>query len=239
MASDRARREYQAFLEADRKEQEAIAAKIEAPFKRRAAEERLNRAAQRLRNAKRFALLEDQLNLYVPDYMFAKRFASDAELEAFNRAEARAFYTATPEWQRLAVVSENIETLQSVFAKRGLTVVARESWAWAFRTLLKVGLLLEPSDIELETPARAPVVSPIPGPTEESFDNIPRLPLGHQAPAAYRREAEQTYTGIDSFTGRERDYTQIEVDRMDSETYRKTFIKGDLPHLTRVNFGKR
>lgn len=237
--SERSRQERRKFLREFEEEERQIVEKLERPLKLKRLQEQVNRNAQRLRNAKRFALLEDNLELYVPDYVFNKRFANDAELEAFNRAEARAFYTATPEWQRLATVSENIETIQSVFAKRGIMIVAREMWAWAFRVLQRVGILLEPSDIELETPAPVPVASPIPELAEENFDTLPRLPLGHQTPASYRRETEETYQGIDPNTGRQREYTQLEVDRMNAETYRKTFIKGDIPHLTRVNFGQR
>jgi hypothetical protein len=230
--SDRERLEYAAWLEKDRKEQEELAARLEAPLKLKELESKLNRNAQKLRNAKRFSLLEPDLQIFIPDYMYAKAFASEQELEEFNRTEAKVFYESTPEWRKLAT-AENIALLQSVFLKRGITAVSREMYASAFRLVEKAGLLEDP---EIEAPAPLPVVTPV-EPQEENFDNIPRLPLGHQTPVAYRRDTQQSYRGIDLLTGRERDYTQIEVDRMDSETYRKVF-NVPTPALTRVNFLK-
>lgn len=232
MASDRERRAYREWLEQDRNEQEELAARLEAPLKLKELELKLNRNSQKLRNAKRFSLLEPELQIFIPDFMHTKTFANEQELEEFNRTEARAFYESTPEWRKLAM-GENIALLQSVFLKRGITAVSREMYASAFRLVEKAGLLLD----EPETPATAPAVAPV-EPQEENFDDLPRLPLGHQTPVAYRRDTQQSYRGVDLLTGGERDYTQVEVDRMDSETYRKVF-NVPTPALTRVNFGQR
>jgi hypothetical protein len=100
----------------------------------------------------------------------------------------------------------------------------------AFLSLKASGLFDEP------VTAPEPVATPVPEPTED-LDSLPRLPAWHKEPIAYKRETEQSLKGIDPDTGKPREYTQVEVDRMSAETYRKVFSV-PTPALTRINFLK-
>lgn len=223
--SDRERNEWNKFIEEDRREQEAIAARLEAPLKLKALEQEMNETVRKLQEAKRRQVLGYEEQPYISPEVH-KVWLSPEETIAFNKKEAEAFVNETPEW---FPTKENIETLMHYFTNRGITVIDRKMYKAAFISLKRDGLFEEKPKPE---PPAKPVVDPTP---VEDFDNLPRLPLGHQVPAAYKREIQATYRGIDPDTGQEREFTQLEVDRMSGDLFKKVFAV-PTTHLTRVNF---
>ncbi|MGA8087670.1 MAG: hypothetical protein WCA10_10210 [Terracidiphilus sp.] len=229
--TDRARREYIEFIEQDRKEQAEIAERLERPIKEAQLLQEISRNAGKLIEAQRKLSLGYEETPYIPDDLFSRVFNTDEEIEAFNRSEARAFYEeCTPlGWNG---TQENIETLLSYFTNRGIPIIDRRMYKAAFLSLKASGLFEEP--VSAPEPVAAPAVAPEP---LEDLENLPRLPAWHKEPIAHRRETQQTFKGIDPDTGKPREYTQVEVDRMSAETFKKVF-NVPTPALTRVNFLK-
>jgi hypothetical protein len=226
--TERERQEYEQFLEADRAEQTELAARIEAPLKLEKLKKELAINAGKLIREKRKQALGYVENPYIsPDLPYLE---TDEEIAEFNRKEASAFYDecAAQGWYGS---QENIDALTQYFINRNIQLVDCLMWKSAFLALQKSGLLEE-----RPAPAPAPVTVQVPQQREES---LPRLPLGHSTHAAWKREAtEKAYRGIDPNTGSPKDYTRVEIDRMDAETFRKVF-NVPVPALTRVNFHRR
>jgi hypothetical protein len=235
MASERERLERRKFLREFEKEEAELAERLERPLKLKRLQEELNRNSQKLMRVRRQQVMGFEEHPYIPDDLYYLTFDSQEQFEEWSRAEARAFFEECHPlgWSGKP---EHVQTLMDYFSNRGISLIDRRMYKAAWLSLRKDGLFDEPESV---VPAPAPVALPIPEPKEEeeSFESLPRLPLGHQTPVSYRRETQETYQGIDANTGRQREYTQLEVDRMDSETYRKVF-NVPTPALTRVNFLK-
>jgi hypothetical protein len=228
--SDRERLEYEKFIEEDRREQEVIAARLEAPLKLKALEEEMNQTVRKLQQTKRHQALGYEEQPYISPELQNITMPMD-ETQAFNKREAVAFMNETPEWEAYAT-KENGQILASYFTNRGIVIVDRKMLKAAFVSLKRDGLFEEKPEPE---PCSKPVADPAP---VEDLDNLPRLPLGHQVPAAYKRETQATYTGIDPDTGRERTYTQVEVDNMPADVFKRTFSV-PTTRLGRFTFDRR
>jgi hypothetical protein len=230
MASERSRKEFEKFLEEDARKQAEIAERIERPIRDAKLKKELAINAGRLIEAQRKLTLGFEETPYIPDDLFSRVFNSDEEIAAFNKAEARAFYEEyTPRgWYGSPA---NVELLIRYFTNRGIPIVDRRMYRAAYLSLRTDGLLEEPA------PAPEPVPTLVPEPLED-LEDLPRLPAWHQEPIAHRREVPQTQKGVDPATGKPREYTQVEVDRMDADTFKKVFSVAT-PALTRVNFQRR
>jgi hypothetical protein len=134
------------------------------------------------------------------------------EANAFNGCEAREFMKENPDYYPS---EENRATLLDYFTNRGINIVDRKMLKSAFISLRRDGLF--------EEPAPVPVAKLAPEPKEENFDSIPRLPLGHQQPIAYKREPDGSQEGRDLVTGERRRYSSYEIELLSAEDYRRAF----------------
>ena len=226
--SDRERLEYEKFIEEDRKEQEAIAARLEAPLKLKALEEEMNQTVRKLQQTKRRQVLGYEEQPYISPEVAGMVMSHDEAAE-FNKREAQAFVNENPGWYPS---QENIQTLLGYFSNRGINIIDRKMLKAAFVSLKRDGLFEEEPKPEQRP---KPVAEPAP---VDDLESLPRLPLGHQVPASYKRETQATYTGVDPDTGRERTYTQVEVDNMPADLFKRVFAV-PTTRLGRFSFDRR
>lgn len=197
----------------ERREQEeqerraAEAPRLEA--ERRANEEQAAReAAEQARKEKRIAIERELVQevsdpkLYVSPAM---RSASmpQAEAERFTTQQAEQF-AQSPEYVPYRSL-ENADVILSYLRRNGIHIADVETIRAAFRRLRDLGLLKQ-------KPAPA-AAAPVEQPRQS------RPPIDRPSTAVQPK----TYRGRDYATGRERDFTQREVDRMSSLEFQRAF----------------
>jgi hypothetical protein len=173
-------------------------------------------------NRKAFLQMKDP-ELYVSPYLENARWTLEQAI-AFNKQQAVEFVAETPEY---FACMENFEVLSEYFARNLTEIVDKEMWHAAYEKAKALDLL-----------KLGPDPQPEPIQQQEQESEPERLPQSFRQPTAYRRETQETYRGIDPNTGQERDYTQVEVDLMSADLFKKVFSV-PTPALTRVNFGQR
>ena len=211
--TERDRLAYERWKEEDEREQAAIAERIEAPIKLKQLEKEISQNTTKLWREKRKQTLGYEEQPYISAELQGITMSIE-EANAFNGCEAREFMKENPEYYPS---EENRATLLDYFTNRGINIIDRKMLKSAFISLRRDGLFDEPEPVPVPVPKPAPVAQ------EESFDNLPRLPLGHTVPTAYKRQTQEKHRGIDPDTGKQRDYTQLEVDRMSADQYKKIF----------------
>ena len=226
--TERDRQAYEAWAAQDRLEQAAIAERLERPIREAQLKRELEKNAGRLvAHQRRQTLYGHVERPYIPDDL--PQLNTPEEIEDFNRREAAAFFQEF-ENKGWHPSKNNVETLLGYFTNRSITLIDRRMYRAAFLSLKKDGVFEEPA------PAPVPVAAPV---QEEDLDPLPRLPLGHLQPIAYRVEnTQESYIGLDPSTGRERTFSNWEVEQLSSEDFRKIF-RVKTPALTRVNFMQR
>lgn len=222
MGSERINSEIRAFLEQERKQEQAIADK-------KAADEAIEKAKQDIiENHRKTAALQKQLNHGIKVKPFITpglRYIEDeTERNKFNNAECVAFYKENPEWHPYATNPENRAMLIDYFVDRGdgllLDLYDRHMLKAAFELLRRDGLLIEP--VVKFTSVNVPTET-LPATIEEDLEALPRLPLDFRMPMSHKRDTSGQ-EGIDPFTGERKHYSDFEIGRMSAETYRRTFM---------------
>jgi hypothetical protein len=226
--SSREREDYKKFLEEDEKQQAELSERIAAPMKLKALEQEMNQNTRKLQQAKRQQALGYEEQPHVSPELVGITMSIE-EANAFNGREAQAFMRENPEYYP---TEENKSVLLGYFTNRGINIVDRKMLKSAFISLRRDGLFEEPA------PAPVPISKPVPEPVQESFDNIPRLPLGHQQPIAYMREPDGSQEGRDLVTGERRRYSSYEIELLSAEDYRRAF-NVPTPTLSKGSFLKR
>ena len=122
------------------------------------------------------------------------------EASTFNASEGRKFSQNTPEFYPSA---RNIDAILDYLVRQGINIADAATYRAAYLRLRDLGLLEE----------RPPEPEPIEAPPE---------------PEPVIVAEPETFAGVDPETGSPREYTQREVTRMDSLTFRKCFkLYGD------------
>lgn len=220
MGSERINSEIRAFLEQERKQEQAIADK-------KAADEAIEKAKQDIiENHRKTAALQKQLNQGIKVKPFITpglRYIEDeTERNKFNNAECVAFYKENPEWHPYATNPENRAMLIDYFVDRGdgllLDLYDRHMLKAAFELLRRDGLLIEPE------PVKFTAVN-VPTEAEEDFSAIPRLDINSVRPPLFHKEpAYGDMQGYNPATGRfDKVYTRAEQDALSAEQFRKVF----------------
>lgn len=126
-----------------------------------------------------------------------------SQLDAWNETQAKQFVAETPGYYPC---KENVSAIVEYIERNapGLKLLSAAQFAAAYKRLSAYGLLKE-------RPAPAPEPAPAPKRVNLTVSEAPK-------PAT-----PKTYTGRDPLTGRDKEFTEREVDRMGSEEYRRTF----------------
>jgi hypothetical protein len=222
--SAREREEWKKFQEEDQREQAAILERIEAPLKLKRLESEISQNTAKLWREKRKQVLGVVEEAYVPDDIWRMKFNDADEVHKFTSAEASAFCDdRTLGWKG---TPENIETLLSYFYNRpevprcfGVPVVDRRMYRAAFLSLKGAGVF----DEDVPKPSPKPVAELAPVPAQEDIERLPRLPLNHQSPIAYKQESHGSQEGRDLMTGERRVYSSYEIDMLSSDDYKRAF----------------
>lgn len=162
----------------------------------------------------------DPNGVYLSPEMDGARMDSLEQANAFNREQARIFKEKHPEFYPSLY---NAQIISDYFICNGIAIVDADTIEHAYERLKGV-LEVAPTDPTAPT-----------APIQDNFDSLPRLPLNHAQPSGWKRQSDGSQEGYDLNTGLKRIYTSYEIDRMDSETYRKVFCV-PTPALTKANF---
>lgn len=202
---ERERASIRDFMEAERAEQQRQREEAERPIKE--AEARFNATARELYNTVRERLLTQRDDEFVIDPATTVPIPTDS-VPDWQREQGELFKRRTPEYEpsdaNFAVIRDYINRNAP-----NIQLVSALQFEWAFKRLREYGLLKE-----------RPAFQPTPVP-----DFTRRAPVS----VAIERKAEpKTFEGIDLTTGLKRRFTNYEVDRMDSDTFRRVFqLVGD------------
>jgi hypothetical protein len=228
-SSDRERREYEAWKKQDDAEQARLKERLEAPIKLAKIKADFEQTANRQATFHRRVALGLVENAWIDP---SKPFIDPNDhvsLEAFNRASAIDFANEYLN-QGWYPSEHNKQVLLDFLTNRGIYQISAREFAAAFKAIKR-----EPGIFE-DKPAPAPRPVPVaqaPIEQEPDWDALPRLPIDHKSPIAYKRdEHEQTFSGTDPNTGKPVKLTAREVDLLSADEYKAIF------HVPNVQLGK-
>ena len=181
-------------LEAEQREREADAqARQEAEAARR----------QRMQAFKRNEVTTGRdVELYVSDELRERSMPKD-EAAAFNKEQSDIFVRETPEYSEYKS-DKNADAILDYLDRNGVRIFDSATLRAAFFRLRDLGMI-QPR------PAAAPAEPAKPAPTPK-FVNL-----------TIEQSGPKTYIGKDWQTGRKREFTQREVDRMSSTDFARAF----------------
>jgi hypothetical protein len=200
--TERQRLEFEQWERQDREEQER-------PIKQ--AEAELLNAHRQLTAIQRSNLLDvKDVEVYVSPELDGARMTLE-QAKAFNRQSAEQFVAQTPEHYPSP---RNFDLLTQYFLRNDCEIVSVDMWAVAFRKFMECGLLES---------APLPPEPVSPAPAQEDIERLPRLPLNHQSPIAYKQEPDGSQEGWDLATGERRVYSSYEIKMLSSDDYKRAF----------------
>ena len=126
---------------------------------------------------------------------------TDVQAAQFNKSEATKFIAGTPEYGAFRT-DENLNIIGEYFERNGVRIADAEMIRRAFFRLREYGLLAS-RPVPDEQPAQ------VDAPPVEPLAPIPTGP--------------KVFIGRDWETGRDREFTEVEVERMSSEQFARTF----------------
>lgn len=193
--------------EAEREEQERVAAEERQKVERtqRAEEQRQAvRDRQRAFIAEGVATGIDPMFQIDPNTLSGQIAVPRAEVAAWNAEQARIFKATCPDYVRF----QSAATFDALvgYLKRNANLVLVSAWQWqkAFERLKELGLIHE---------------SPVPAPEPKPAPRPVFVDVNH----AIERSGPETFTGRDWQTGKDREFTQREVDRMSADEFKRSF----------------
>lgn len=219
---DRARKDYESFKKQDDLEQAAIKARLEAPLKAQKAKEEFERTANAAATFQRRVSLGLKEHAWIdPDKPFIDP-NDEAAIAEYNGKSGGEF--ADEYLSKGWYPSErNKDILLDFFWNRGIYQISAREFAAAFKAIKREPGIFEEKPVPVQ---HVPVAhAPQPIVEEDDLENLPRLRHDHQypAPGLHKRDTQQTYKGLDPNTGNERKYTQVEVDNMSAEQFKRVF----------------
>lgn len=195
-------REEEARIEAAKKAQKE---RREAAEKERRQREREKDRESIARELDRELVLEGARDahflLRVPPEMLNIKMPK-AEADAFNKREAERFVRECPEFSPFKS-PQTAKVFGDYLSAQGANIVSAEMLLVVFERLKSLGLVHK---------------NPTPKPEPVPLSHRPNVPLRIERPAE-----PQTYVGRDPETGKPREYTAVEVNKMPADEYKKRF----------------
>lgn len=196
---DRREAEELERIEADRPR---IEAERKAAEEQKAAKQHERERSQKQRAYWAEWVLNDRdPKLFVSDAMRTASM-STKEADNFNSAEVKKFVSDTHEYQEYKTPG-NADLILNYLTRNGISITDRETLHAAFVRLRDLGILKKPEP------------QPVEQPRQVSLTEAPSQPQTPPGPTVY--------IGRDYATGRDREFTQREVDRMSSTEYARAF----------------
>jgi hypothetical protein len=234
--NERDKQAYDAWKKQDDIEQQKLTEKLMAPIRAQKAKEEFERTANAaFTQARKLALYGNTDRVFVSPRVLGiirgTEPMTEEQMNSFADAEARAFKDENPDFAQYNNAA-NIDIIISMYSERDFPVCCRDMLKSAFLILKRDGLL-EPNPIPVQRTV-APVQSDN---IEPDWDAIPRLPIDHKTPIAYKRQdTEQTFTGTDPLTGKPITLTARQVDLLSAAEYKAIFHVPNM-HLGKYSFG--
>jgi hypothetical protein len=211
---ERERLELQKFMAEEARIQKQKEAAEE--FKRLEAELKLN--AAKLVKAQKDVTLGRKSQLYVSPEVIGIRFESQEAMEAWKNEQSRLFREQTPEYEQYRN-SENIQLMFDVFNAHGIDCPDAKMLNALFERLKGDGLLT-PNHVEKD-------VQDVPEQQEPDWSRYPRLDINSiRPPLGHFIERKDGMDGYDQQSGEWRHFSELEIDRMDSLTFKRAFSNG-------------
>jgi hypothetical protein len=224
MGSERVNREIREFLEAERKQEQAIKDKLASEENLEHIKKELAINAGKAFKAHQKLLLGKREIPPVSETVMYLTFQNDQEKAQWQAQESQAFRLAHPEYEqyRSDETAEQIaDVYRSHYRGEGTPIMCREMLAYAFARCLEDGTLTEK---ELTETHKIDIHEPEP---EPDWDRVPRLGLNDIRPGlAHHVERAEGMDGIDQSNGEYRHFSEFEISKMGSTEFKRTFSNG-------------
>jgi hypothetical protein len=223
--TERDRLELNKFLQ-EEKRIEDIKKKAEsdaAELERLKAEVKVN-AARAFKAHQKLLLGKREIPLVSETVMYLT-FQSEQEKAQWQEQESQAFRLAHPEYEkyRSYETSEQLlDVYRAHYRGEGTPIMCREMLAYAFAKCLEDGTLAEPVTFTSQNVPAVEVTEP-----EPDWDLYPRIGLNDIRPGlAHHVAYTDGMEGVDQSNGEYRHFSELEISRMDSTTFKRTFSNG-------------
>jgi hypothetical protein len=170
-------------------------------------EEQFKKTTNQIAETIRERLLTQKDDEFEIDPSTFKPLPSGVSAEDYNTQQVKLFLQENADY---FPCQENLEAMTSYIQRNGpnLKLVSAVQWAWAYRRLSEYGILK-------------------PRPAPESFQRPQpvriNLEFEQRKPEQEKPTGSKIFIGRDPETGRDREYTSREIDRMSSKEYARTF----------------
>jgi hypothetical protein len=222
--TERDRIELNKFLQ-EEKRIEDIKKKAEsdaAELERLKAEVKVN-AGKAFKAQQKLLLGKREIPLVSETVMY-KSFSNDQEKAQWQEQESQAFRLAHPEYDKYRsdeTAEQLLDVYRAHYRGEGTPIMCREMLAYAFAKCLEEGTLTPVTFTSQNAPA-VEVTEP-----EPDWDSFPRLELNDIRPGlAHRVAYTDGMEGVDQSNGEHRHFSELEISRMDSRTFKHTFSNG-------------